>query len=129
MMIRKAMVIGAALAWVAPAAAVAQNDGWTVIGFASVGKRGDTDVITVSDRRKFGAVRLCVFNRPIQMNNFDVTFGNGHRQNLVVRDTIRAGGCTRAIDLKGNRRHVESVLMRYRRLPGDGAPLVRIQAR
>lgn len=102
---------------------------WQIIAQQTVGKGGDTDTVQVSSRQKFGKVRLCVYGRDVRLNSFVVQFGNGRRQSLELQSVFRAGQCSRAIDLKGDRRHIEYVTLNYRRLPGDGSPLVRIQAR
>lgn len=102
---------------------------WRVIAQQNVGKGGDTDVVQIGDRQKFGQVRLCVYGRNIRLNSFAVQFGNGHRQALDLKSVFRAGQCSRALDLKGEKRHVETVTLNYQRLPGEGSPVVRIQAR
>ena len=46
------------------------------------------------------------------------------------RKNIRPGECTRAIDLRGNRRDVEAVRLRYEPFRrGFARPVVRIQVR
>jgi hypothetical protein len=42
-----------------------------------------------------------------------VHYGNGQNEELVIRDRIPAGGQTRAIDLPGERRVIESVELWY----------------
>lgn len=102
---------------------------WKVIAQQTVGKNGDTDIVQIGNREKFAQVRLCVYGRNIRLNNFSVQFGNGHRQSLDLKSVFRAGQCSRPLDLKGERRHIETVMLNYRRLPGEGSPLVAIQAK
>jgi hypothetical protein len=111
------------------ASAIHAKTSWRVIAQQTVGKGGDTDTVRVSNRQKFGQVRLCVYGRNIRLNNFLVQFGNGRRQSMELKSVFRAGQCSRAVDLMGERRHIEFVTLNYRRLPGDGSPIVRIQAR
>jgi hypothetical protein len=42
-----------------------------------------------------------------------VHFHDGSHEELVIRDRIASGGSTRAIDLPGNRRVIESVELWY----------------
>lgn len=128
---RFAMGLGAGILGIAAMSAspASAQDGWRVIAVQTVSKGGDQDTVFVTNREKFSQVRICVFERRIHLNDFSVQFGNGGRQSLDVKSNFRPGQCSRAIDLKGDRRHIELVMLNYRRLPGDGAPVVRIQAR
>lgn len=127
---RKYLFIGMACIagslWVAPASA---KQSWRVIAEQTVGKNGDSDIVRIVGRERYSQVRLCVTRRAMHLNDFSVQFGNGKRQSLSLKANFRPGQCSRAIDLKGERRNIETVMLNYRRLPGDGAPLVRIQAR
>lgn len=119
----------AALAAAVPA--VGQNYGnWRTIAFTTVGSGTDTDRISVRGDRRYREVRLCAFNAPLRMRDFDIRFENGQRQDVRVRERIRAGTCTRNIDLAGNRRDVEWVRLRYEPIRrGFTRPIVRLQAR
>jgi hypothetical protein len=69
-------------------------------------------------------------NAPLRLRDFDIRFANGGRQDVDTRAVLKAGTCTRAVDLKGNRRDIASVRLRYQ--PIDRAamrPIVRVQVR
>lgn len=103
---------------------------WRTIGFKTVSGGVDTDRITVQGHARYRQVRLCVFNAPIVMRDFDVRFENGGHQDVRVRQRIGAGTCTRNIDLTGNRRDIETVRLKYSPIRrGWTRPLVRVQAR
>ena len=129
----RTLMIGAAaaaatLALAAPAAAQGYN--WRTIAFKTVASGTDRDVIDVRGNNRYREVRLCVFNAPIRMRDFDIRFDNGGRQDVRVRQRIRAGSCTRNIDLEGNRRDVDRIRLVYERFQrGRYTPLVRVQAR
>jgi hypothetical protein len=75
-------------------------------------------------------MRVCVFNGPIQMRDLDVRYRNGGHQDVAVRHLMRAGTCTRNIDLAGNRRDVTAVRLKYTPLArGWVRPIVRVQVR
>lgn len=119
-----------AAALVVPAAADAQRGGaWQVIGYKSVGAGADRDTIKVRGTARYRQVRLCSLNRPIRMLDFQVEFANGNRQNFQVRKRIPANGCTRALDLRGERRDIARVMLTYARLQPGTVPLVRVMAR
>src|SRR5207237_8412336 len=102
---------------------------WRTVGFTTVQGR-DNDTIRVRGTERYRQLRVCVFNGPIQMRDVDVRFRNGGHQDIATRDLMRAGTCTRNIDLSGNRRHVTAVRLQYAPLQrGWTRPVVRVQAR
>jgi len=114
----------------APAEAQRWNDrGWRTIAYATVGGR-DTDTIALPGRTRQTAVRLCTMNAPIRLRDFDIRFENGRTQDANTRARLGAGQCTRAIDLRGNRRDIERIRLRYEPIARGGRrPLVRVQVR
>jgi hypothetical protein len=123
----------AAVAFAAAAPADAQRyyiNNWRTIGVKTVDGRVDRDRIHVRGDRRFRAVRLCVFNAPLVMRDFDIRYDNGRGQDVRVRQLIRAGTCTRVIDLAGRRRDIRSIELTYSPIRrGFARPIVRVQAR
>ena len=113
-----------------PASAQRWNDtGWRTIAYKTVNGR-DTDTIDVRGRYRQRAVRLCAINAPIRIRDFDIRFENGGRQDANTRARLGAGRCTRAIDLRGNRRDIDAIRLRYEPIArGWRRPLVRVQVR
>jgi hypothetical protein len=102
---------------------------WRTVAYTTVNGR-DTDKIRVPGTARYRQMRVCVFNGPIRMRDLDVRYRNGGRQDIRVRQLMRAGTCTRNIDLAGNRRDVTSVRLKYAPLArGWTRPLVRVQVR
>ena len=67
---------------------------------------------------------------PLRLRDFDVRFANGTRQDVDTRAVLPAGRCTRAIDLRGNRRDIDSVRLRYEPIARVAMrPVVRVQVR
>ena len=123
----------AAVATVAASApAVAQseyNNSWRTVGYTKVNGR-DADTIRVPGTARYRQMRVCVFNGPIEMRDLDVRYRNGARQDVNVRELMRAGTCTRNIDLAGNRRDVTAVRVKYaQHQRGWTRPTVRVQVR
>jgi hypothetical protein len=126
-----ALATGAAtIAMAAPAEAQRwHNDNWRTIAFTTVSGR-DTDTIRVPGTARFRQMRLCVFNGPLTMRDFDVRYRNGGHQDIAVRQVLRAGSCTRDIDLAGNRRDVTAIRLKYTAIRhGWARPVVRVQVR
>ena len=124
------MIAAGAVAAMASAPASAQRGNWRTIGFKTVSGGTDVDRINVPGGRRWQQVRLCVFNAPLRMRDFDIRFDNGQRQDVRVRERIGAGRCTRNIDLNGRVRDVDWVRLKYEPIRrGWTRPLVRLQAR
>jgi hypothetical protein len=115
--------------------ASAQNDrhwnahGWRTIAYKTVNGR-DTDTIYAPGQSRQSAVRLCAINAPINLIDFDIRFANGGHQDVPTRALIQGGSCTRAIDLRGNRRDISMIRLRYQPVARNlRRPLIRVQVR
>jgi hypothetical protein len=122
--------LGATLAAAAPADAQRWNDrGWRTVGFTTVDGR-DSDTINLPGVTRQRLIRLCAIDQPLGLRDFDVRFANGGRQDINTRAILRPGTCTRAVDLRGNRRDITSVRLRYDAIRRSWQrPIVRVQVR
>ncbi len=88
------------------------------LGCRSVGFINDRDVITVGrDAGKYKTIQLRVSGNDIEMRDLKVVYGNGQVDDVQVRSQIRAGGETRWIDLKGEKRFIKEIVMTYASRP------------
>ena len=105
------------------------DSGWRTLGYTRVDGR-DSDTIYLPGRTRQREVRLCAMNAPLRLRDFDIRFENGRRQDVNTRATLPAGRCTRAVDLRGNRRDIASVRLRYEPIyRAAQRPVVRVQVR
>ena len=131
---KRTMILGFATAAVAltatsPAAAQYRRHGWRTIAYTTVNGR-DSDTIRVPGTARYRQMRLCVYGGPIDMRDVDVWFRNGGHQDIGTRALMRAGTCTRNLDLRGRHRDVYQIRLKYRPLRrGWIRPVVRVQAR
>ena len=64
------------------------------------------------------------------MRDVDIRYQNGARQDVGTRAILRAGTCTRAADLRGARRDIAEVRLRYDPIRRSWQrPMVRVQVR
>jgi len=112
------------------AAAYAQDE-WDAIGTRDVGAAADRDVIPVRGLARYRQIRLCAAGGPVNLLDLDVRFANGGHQDVPVRALVRAGTCTRAVDLAGADRNMTEVRLLYQRvrLRGRLRPVVTVEAR
>jgi hypothetical protein len=89
---------------------------WVYLGQAHVDGRVDRDRIVVGrGHRGFRRIQIRVENAPIEFHRVVVHYANGRREEVAVRQRIPAGGQTRAIDLRGDARSIDSVEFWYGR--------------
>lgn len=88
---------------------------WEYLGQSNVDGARDRDVIRVTARGAFRAIQLRVQGGDIEFQRVVVHFENGADSEVEVRDRIRSGGETRAIDLPGDNRRIDSVEVWYGR--------------
>ena len=129
---KRTVILGtaaAAAAFAGTTAADAQYRNWRTIAYETVNGR-DTDSIRVPGTARYRQLRVCVYGGPINMRDVDVRFRNGARQDIGTRKLMRAGTCTRNLDLRGRYRDVTQVRLKYSPLTrGWARPVIRIQAR
>jgi hypothetical protein len=105
-------VVGVALA---PTLAEAR---WERLGCQKVGFITDKDVIRVGrSEGRFKSIRLQVSGNKVYMDDLKVIYGNGDPDDIPVRSEIGAGGQTPALDLKGERRAIKEIEMKYHSQP------------
>jgi hypothetical protein len=91
-----------------------RDDGrWERLGDSRVDGNRDHDVIRVNARGRFQAIRFFVQGGSIEIQRVVVHFENGADTEVEVRDRIRNGSTTRAIDLPGDERRIRSVEVWY----------------
>jgi len=85
----------------------------------------DHDVIHVGKHEGwFRAIQFRVEGGAVEFDRVVVHFGNGTEERLDVRERIPDGGSTRAIDLPGDRRHIENVELWYGKARWERRPRV-----
>lgn len=93
-------------------------DRWDELGCQKVGFLIDRDVIRVGrDDGRFRAIRVRVAGNRVHMMDLKVVYANGQPDDIPVREEIRAGGQTRPLDLRGERRSIRQIEMVYRSQP------------
>jgi hypothetical protein len=107
----------------------AQNNGrWVYFGEANVDGNADHDRIKIGrDDGRFRAIQIHVERAPIEFQRVVVHYGNGADEEIAIRNRINAGGQTRAIDLRGRDRVIDSVEIWYAKARyGSAKPKLRL---
>jgi hypothetical protein len=94
--------------------AAGQDDAWVFLGQREVTDRLDHDrIVVTAERGDFIKIKLVVRRASVDFYRVVVHYANGGRQEVELRNTIPAGGETRAIDLRGGERVIRSVEFWY----------------
>jgi hypothetical protein len=87
---------------------------WVLLGQTTVDGQRDRDTIAIGrSEGRFRSIQLRVAGAPVEFQHVVVRYANGTSEELEFRDYIPAGGQTRAIDLRGDERVINSVEFLY----------------
>lgn len=87
---------------------------WDFLGERIVDFGLDKDEIKVTIKEgTFTKIKLQVKRAPVHFRKVVVHYKNGNTEELELRDEIKAGGETRAIDLNGKERIITKVVFFY----------------
>jgi hypothetical protein len=110
----KAAGIAAMFVLAACASAPQADDDWELLGERTVNHSMDHDEIVVGKKEgDFERIALRVKGAAVEFHRVTVHFRNGDDEVIEMRDEIEAGGQTRAIDLPGDDRIIQSVSFNY----------------
>jgi hypothetical protein len=87
---------------------------WVELNCKNVGLLGDRDSISVDTKDRYRALRLRSANYDIEMAEMNVRYGNGARDNYVIRQVIPSGGRIGPIELRGEARRIAQIDFLYR---------------
>jgi hypothetical protein len=112
-------VVGLAWSAVASGQQVSQPRGspsgsWVLIGQTHVGHSAEHDAINVVGKHdNFRRIKFKVTGAPLNIQRMVVTYDSGSPERIDVRQDIKDGGESRAIDLKGGKRSVRTIEFWY----------------
>ncbi len=93
---------------------IAVEEGWEILGETKAGFIRETDVINVTSRNQFTAIRFKVEYAQIKLSALDVYFENGDKLSPAVDESIAAGQESRLIELAADGRSITKIEFRYR---------------
>ena len=99
---------------------------WDKLGERRVSDRADHDTVMVTAARgMFGALKFNVKDHAVRFYKVVVHYRKGGSEEMQLRDVIPAGGESRVLDLRGERRVIKSIEFWYeaKSLGQDGATI------
>lgn len=104
---------------------------WEELGCQKVGFFADRDVIRVGRKEgHISAIQLRVSGATVYMQGLKVIYERGSPDSIPVRAKIRAGGETKPLDVRHDRRHIKLIELSYGSTPSIGSrPVVCVYGR
>lgn len=103
-----------------PAVVASDSKGWHKIGEKTVSLKTERDEIAVMGSDKFATLKFKVTDAPINLVSVEVTFENGDKQDVNIKQEIKSPGESRTIDLKGGaERSIKKITFVYKTLANN----------
>ncbi len=93
---------------------IAVEEGWELLGETKAGFIRETDVINVTSRSQFTAIRFKVEGAEIKLSELAVYFESGDKLSPAVDENIPAGQESRLIELAADGRTITKIEFKYR---------------
>ena len=106
-----------ALAMLAPALARGADEekDWKAMGEVKIERKSGSAKIDVGAEEGVAKrIKFEVRGSDVEFKKVTVTYESGDPEEIDIRDTVRRGGKTRAIDLKGGNRVIKKVLIAFK---------------
>ena len=110
-----------------PEIITSKKAGWHKIGETSVNFKTDKDEFLVMGADKFKAIQLKIKDAPVHIEDMQVHYDGGDKEDISVRSNFKAGSESRIIDLKPHSRGLKSVQFVYHTVPNAKADKGRIE--
>ena len=91
--------------------------GWHKIGDANVDFKADKDEFLVFGKDRFKAIQLKVTDAPVRVEDMQVFYDGGAKEDVPVRADFNAGSESRVIDLKNHSEGIKKVIFVYHTRP------------
>jgi hypothetical protein len=99
-----------------PKVVISDKTGWHKIGETTVKFETERDQVMVVGADKFAKIKFMVTEAPIDLQSLVVHYENGETQSVSLRESVKAPGESRVIDLKGERQ-IKKIVFEYKTLP------------
>ncbi len=110
-----------------PAVITSDKTGWHKIGETTVDFSKDRDEIAVVGADRFASIKFKVTDAPIDLQDLEVYYESGDKQDVQVRTPINSGGESRVIDLNGGERALKKIVFIYKTLPNHAGEKAHVE--
>ena len=96
---------------------VGDREGWHKITETIVNFEKEREEITLVGSNRFAKLRLVVFDASIDLQDMEVYYENGRKQDVSLRTPIKEDEKSRIIDVYGKESSITKVVFTYKTLP------------
>jgi hypothetical protein len=100
-----------------PAVMVSTTPGWHKIASTTVDFKKERDEVMVLGADHFSAIKFMVVDAPIDLQDLEIWYENGTKQDVQVRTPIEVGKESRVINVDGGHRDIDKIVFVYKTLP------------
>jgi hypothetical protein len=100
-----------------PAVMLSDKKGWHKIGETTVDFTKERDELIVIGADRFASIRFEVTEAAIDLQDLEIYYESGPKQDISVRTPIMMGNETRVIDLNGGERALKKIVFVYKTYP------------
>ena len=100
-----------------PEVVIKDKEGWQKIGTAKVNFKTDKDAFVIMGADKFKALQIRVKDANIHLDDVNVEFDGGEKQDVSLKSSFKAGEKSKVIDLVNAPRGLKKVGFVYRTVP------------
>lgn len=101
-----------------PSVMLSDKPGWHKIGEVKADFKTENQSISVMGKDKFQSILLKVTDAPINIMDVQVIYESGKKEDISVKNELKAGAETRKIDLKSSE-GIDKVVFTYKTLPNQ----------
>jgi hypothetical protein len=100
-----------------PAVMVSTTPGWHKIATTTVDFTKERDEVSVLGADHFSAIKLSVSGAPIDLQDLEIYYENGAKQDVAIRTPLEIGRETRVINVEGGDRDIDKIVLVYKTMP------------
>lgn len=110
-----------------PEIVTSKKPGWQKIGEATVDFKTDKDQFIILGADRFKSIQLKVKDATIHIEDMQIHYEGGEKEDVALRAGFKAGEESRVIDLKNNSAELKKVVFVYRTLPNAAVTKAEIE--
>jgi hypothetical protein len=110
-----------------PEVITSHTAGWHKIGDASVDFKTDKDQFLVLGADRFKSIQLRVNDAPVHIDDMQVFYDGGGKEDVSVRSDFQPGSQSREIELKNGSAKIKKVVFVYKTVPNATADKAHIE--
>src|SRR5690349_6597173 len=96
---------------------VGDREGWTKIEESAVNFETEREEIALVGSNSFAKLRLVVIDAPIELEDMEIYYENGKKQDVSLKSTMKEDEMSRVIDVMGKESSIKKVVFTYKTIP------------